>query len=158
MSTLRRAAALAALLAAPLAAEDGATRAGALQISGAYAFAAGSAPTAAVYMSIANAGAEVDRLVAVEGAAARRLELHGHVHEDGIARMRALPEGIPLPPGETVELARGGLHVMLMGLAAPLEDGASIELTLVFERAGRATLVAPVELAAPAPAHGGHGD
>ena len=34
----------------------------------------------------------------------------------------------------------GGLHIMLMGLAAPLVESESFPLTLTFERAGTLTL------------------
>jgi hypothetical protein len=39
-------------------------------------------------------------------------------------------------PGERVEFAPGGLHVMLMGLRAPLKDKQVFELELLFEAAG----------------------
>lgn len=116
-----------------------------ISISGGYAVTSGpAAPTAAAYMMITNGNAEPDRLIAVEGAAARRIELHAHVLEDGIARMTALKQGVDLPAGATVALQRNGLHVMLMGLGQPLEPGAELPLTLVFERAGRIALNLPV--------------
>jgi hypothetical protein len=59
--------------------------------------------------------------------------------------MREVEGGIPLPAGETVMLERGGLHVMLMGLTAPLEDGADVDLTLVFETAGEVAVTVPVD-------------
>jgi hypothetical protein len=104
-----------------------------------------SAPTAAAYFSVTNAGATADRLVAAESAAARRVEMHAQELVDGVARMIALDDGIDLPPGATVELAQGGLHVMLMGLTEPLSPGDRVALTLVFERAGSVTLDLPVE-------------
>jgi copper(I)-binding protein len=42
---------------------------------------------------------------------------------------------LELPAGETVELKPGGYHVMLIGLAAPLEVGETFDLTLDFETA-----------------------
>ncbi len=45
-------------------------------------------------------------------------------------------DSIAIPAGETVALEPGGYHVMLMELAAPLEAGATFELTLDFEKAG----------------------
>ena len=105
------------------------------------------APTGAAFMLITNRGDAPDRLVAAEGDAAARIELHTHVLENGVARMVELEDGIELPPGETVALARGGLHVMLMGLTGPLEDGAEVPLTLVFEKAGPVAVVLPVDRA-----------
>lgn len=43
---------------------------------------------------------------------------------------------LELPAGETVALAPGGYHIMLMELAEPLEVGDTITLELLFEKAG----------------------
>ena len=42
---------------------------------------------------------------------------------------------LDLPAGETVELKPGGYHVMLIDLAAPLENGQTFDITLDFETA-----------------------
>ena len=50
----------------------------------------------------------------------------------------------------------GGIHLMLMGLTAPLKKGESVPLTLTFAKAGAATVqleVAPIGAAAPAAGH-----
>jgi len=54
--------------------------------------------------------------------------------------MLHVEEGFAVPAGETLMLARGGKHVMLMGLTAPLENGATVPLTLTFEKAGDITI------------------
>lgn len=51
-------------------------------------------------------------------------------------RMRELEGGLAIPPGATVALAPGGLHLMLMGLKTPLKQGEKVPVTLVFEKAG----------------------
>jgi len=56
---------------------------------------------------------------------------------------------IDLPAGQTVELKPGSYHIMLMELAAPLEVGTTIQITLVFEKAGEITLDFPVLDEAP---------
>jgi copper(I)-binding protein len=43
---------------------------------------------------------------------------------------------LALPVGHDVTLAPGGIHIMMMGLESPLEEGASHPLTHTFERAG----------------------
>ncbi|MBP7000914.1 copper chaperone PCu(A)C [Amaricoccus sp.] len=153
MTSPFRALAIAGALLGPVAAaaQSGATiRAGALTISGAEVVAAtAAAPTAAAYLTIANAGATADRLVAVETPAARRAELHETVVTDGVARMVALGDGVEAPAGGAATLAPRGAHVMLMGLAAPLEDGGTLPLTLVFETAGRVEIAAEVHVGAP---------
>jgi copper(I)-binding protein len=143
---------LAAGAAVTMAAES--WRLGDIEIEGAWARpTAGRPQNGAAYLTITNHGAEPDRLLGAEGEIARLIDLHQHrIDPDGVARMRPV-EGIELPPGETVRLEPGGLHVMLMGLAKPLRAGASFPLHLVFERAGEVE----VEVAVEQPARGGHG-
>ena len=119
-------------------------------IEDARAFAVGpKAPSGAVYMRITNETAKDDRLVEVRTDVAERAMLHTSEVADGIARMRPLRDGIPVPAGQTVTLQRGGSHVMLMGLSAPLADGGSIGLTLVFAVAGAIPVTVPVSVDAP---------
>ena len=46
-------------------------------------------------------------------------------------------DGIDLPAGQTVNLASGGFHVMLIGLKRQLKEGDSVPLSLVIERKRR---------------------
>jgi hypothetical protein len=57
--------------------------------------------------------------------------------------MRRLTE-IALPAGATVKLEPGGLHVMLLGIAAPLEPGGHVALTLRFAVGPDVALRVPV--------------
>ncbi len=107
----------------------------------------GAAKAGAAYMTLANHGSEADRLLAVETDVARRSELHTHLMEDGVMKMRQV-EAIEVDPGTPTVLEPGGLHVMLMGLEAPLEQGKSFPLRLIFERAG--AIEVTVEIGAPA--------
>jgi copper(I)-binding protein len=118
-----------------------------------------TAPTAAGYLSIANGGAEADRLVAAETPRAQRVELHEMSITDGIMRMRPPPDGVPLPAGGTVTLAPGGLHLMLVDPVGAFVRGTSVPLTLRFERAGEVIIeleVAGPGARGPAAQHGGH--
>ncbi|MGJ3233089.1 MAG: copper chaperone PCu(A)C [Oceanicaulis sp.] len=92
----------------------------------------------AAYFVVHNTGEEADRLVAVhpDPAFAGRAELHTHLFDDGVARMRRVDGGILIPAGETVALEPGGLHVMLYELTGPLEVGVLRKLTLEFEHSG----------------------
>jgi copper(I)-binding protein len=65
---------------------------------------------------------------------------------DGVMRMREMQNGIAIPQGETVTLERGGLHIMLLGLTRPLEQGDEFELVLQFEHHAPLTLMVPVDL------------
>lgn len=98
------------------------------------------AKASAAYMSIRNTG-PADTLIAASTAAAARTELHQHINDGGIMRMRQIEGGIPIPAGAT-DLAPGGLHVMLMGLTRTLLDSDEFELTLKFAQAG--TITVPV--------------
>ena len=103
----------------------------------------GTARPGVAYVTIRNTGEEPDRLVGVETPAAARPEIHAMVEEDGVVKMR--PAGdLEIPPGGEVRLAPGGLHLMLMGLQQPLEEGGQMPLTLVFEKAGEITVTAPI--------------
>lgn len=113
------------------------------------------AMASAAYMTIANTGETADRLIDARAAVARRVEIHTHVIEDGVAKMRRI-DGVEIAPGETATLEPGGLHVMLMGLVGPLDDGDAVALTLVFEQAGERTVDAPVIALRPRAAAHGH--
>ena len=139
MALVRRAA-LALVLAGAAAAGEPAelARQDGIVIDDGHARAVGaSARTAAAYMRIRNQGMADDRLVAVRSPAAERVELHTHVLQGGVARMRRVEGGVPVPAGETVLLESGGLHVMFLGLTAPFAPGGSVELTLIFEHGRR---------------------
>lgn len=98
-----------------------------------------------------------DRFTTFSTPAAGRPEIHTMSTEGGVMRMRALPEGLALPAGEAVALRPGAEHLMLIDLAAPLVEGASVPLTLSFESAPAITVQAAVRAPVSAPAHGaGH--
>lgn len=56
---------------------------------------------------------------------------------------------IDLPAGQTVTLAPGGLHIMMLDLVAPLELGQTFTMTLTFEQAGSRDVSVTVRDAAP---------
>lgn len=114
----------------------------------------GKAPNSAAYMTLEVMGDEADRLIAVASPLAAKAELHTHLMEGGVAKMRPV-DAIEVAPGAPTVLAPGGLHIMLMGLSEPLVEGATIPLTLTFERAGEITLEAPVVGLGADMGHGG---
>lgn len=133
-------------------------KAGAIAVSQPWARAtAPGAPAGAAYLTVTNSGKEADRLIAASTPAAKTAELHTHIHDNGVMRMRQV-EAIDVPAGGTVALKPGGLHVMLMGLTAPLAQGSSFDVTLTFEKAGKVTVPVAVQSAgAAAPTgHTGH--
>lgn len=108
-----------------------------------------SAPNGGAYLTIENKGAAADRLLAARGDVAERVELHTHTMKDGVMQMRPV-EAIEVPAGGKVELKPGGLHVMLLGLKAPLVKDQRFPLTLVFERAGEVPVDVVVDAAGTA--------
>ena len=104
----------------------------------------GSKVTAA-YMTITNNGSEDDRLSGAAYSGAKRTEIHTMDVVNDIMRMRKLEDGLIIPAGQSVTLAQGGLHVMLMGLIDAPKDGDHIILTLEFDRAGAVDLKLPVQ-------------
>ena len=155
--------------------ESSGTTEAAITLDGAWARTSPAMATAgAVYVEITNDGDTDDALVgvAVDPSVAAKAELHETTAADdsmgdgmdddgqgsgttmgedmggGMMEMQPVDE-IPVPAGETVALEPGGYHIMLLELAAPLEVGATIEVTLTFEGAGEVVLEAEVRDSAP---------
>jgi periplasmic copper chaperone A len=108
--------------------------------------------TGAAYLTVRNDGDQDDRLIGVASDVADKAQLHSSVMQDGVMRMRAV-EAVEVPAHGSAVLEPGGLHVMLVGLKAPLEEGGSFALTLTFEDAGEVEVMTTIEDIA----HGGAG-
>lgn len=99
------------------------------------------------FMTIHNTGATQDRLISVASGAGARVELHTHKDMgDGVMKTMEVEEGFAIPGGGTHALARGGDHIMFMGLTAPFEQGAMVTFTLTFEQAGERVVEIPIDL------------
>jgi periplasmic copper chaperone A len=98
----------------------------------------GATQGAAYLVALENTGLLPDRLLRASTPAAARVELHTMAVDAGnVMRMRELAE-LPLEPGNVVKMRPGaGVHLMLVGLKAPLKEGDSFPLVLEFERGGR---------------------
>ena len=105
---------------------------------------AGQAPNGAAYMTLTNDGTTADYLVGAASDVAARVELHQHLMNDGVMQMRQV-KAIQVSPGDPTVMEPGGLHVMLIGLKAPLKEGESFPLTLTFKEAGEITVTINVE-------------
>ncbi|MBC7103851.1 MAG: copper chaperone PCu(A)C [Parvibaculum sp.] len=99
--------------------------------------------TGAAYATIENRGGADDTLVEVLSPVAERVEIHYMTMDGMVMKMRKL-DALPVKAGESVALAPGGKHIMLIGLHGPLDEEAPVPLTLVFEKAGKIELTAPV--------------
>lgn len=81
------------------------------------------------------------RLLSAASPIAGVVEIHEMVMDGKLMKMNAVP-GLDLPAGQTVELAPGGYHVMLMDLKQQVKEGDEVPLTLTVENkdGSRATL------------------
>lgn len=119
----------------------------------------GVAPTAIANLTVTNTGTEPDRLVAVEVTNFEGASLHRTEIADGIARMRSQPDGIVIPPGETIAFEPNGYHVMLEGLGGdPIELDETFPAVLIFERAGSVEIVINVDPRGAGISGGDHSD
>ena len=117
----------------------------------------GGAKIAGGFLTIENKGAAPDRLIAVSGDVAGKVEIHEMAMNNGVMTMRPLDKGLAIEPGKTVKLAPGGYHLMLMDLKNPLKQGEKVPLELQFEKAGKVTVSLDVQgVGAQGPAASGH--
>lgn len=103
--------------------------------------------TGAGFMGLRNTGSTPDRLVSARAEIARVVEIHTHIRDGDVMRMRPVEGGIEIAPGAEVTLAPGGHHLMLIGLKRPMAKGDRVPLTLVFERAGEVEVELAIEAA-----------
>ena len=109
-------------------------------------------PNTAAYLTLVNGGEEDLALTGASSPAAASASLHETSAQEGRMMMRPV-ESAALPAGGELRLEAGGLHVMLMGLRAPLSPGDEVELTLRFDDGSALTVSLPVRSAAAAGDH-----
>lgn len=103
------------------------------------------ATVGAGYFTLTNTGTTAERLVGASAAAADHVEVHEMSMVDGVMRMRPVQGGVDIKPGQTVEFKSNALHLMMMGLKQPLQQGQRIKGTLTFEKAGTVDVEFAVE-------------
>lgn len=113
-----------------------------------------AASTGAVFLTIQNTGDTADTLLGATSEMAGVIEIHETVAEGGVMQMRPLEDGLVLDPGATVELAPGGYHLMMVGLAGDLLPSERFEVALEFEVAGQVTVEALIVMGNVKPAEG----
>ena len=126
----------AALLAAPSIVQAHEVKAGNLELIHPNMRASmGQSPTTAGYLTIFNHGKMADRLVSISCACAASVTVHEMKMTGSMASMKAVPT-VEIPAGGKVTFAPGGLHLMVMGLKAPIKAGDRVEMVLTFDKAG----------------------
>ena len=129
--------------------------AGSLTITGGFSRATlPNAPVGGGFLTITNTGSEDDRLISATSPVAGEVQIHEMKMEGDVMKMAQLPDGLPIPAGQTVTLQPGGFHLMFMQLKQALVEGTKLPVTLTFEKAGTVEVELDIEgIAATAPAH-----
>jgi periplasmic copper chaperone A len=99
--------------------------------------------TGGAYLRLENRG-PADKLVSASTPVAQGIEMHEMRMAGETMQMREVGV-IDLPSNRPVVLQPGGLHLMLVGLKAPLKKGDRFPLTLKFQKAGEVTVEVVVE-------------
>jgi copper(I)-binding protein len=87
---------------------------------------------AAAYFTARNTGTQPLSIIGIRSPAAAQAMIHETALVGTQSTMRP-HEQLSLAPGQSVQLAPGGLHVMLMDLRQPLAPGAQVQLVLLLE-------------------------
>ncbi len=130
---------------------------GALQVSLAWAGAAddiqvdnpyvrlvpASAPATGAFMVLNNKGNADIKLVKASNPATKQTELHTHINDNGVMRMREVKD-IEIKAKSSATLQPGGLHVMLIGFVKELTEGQMLPITLTFQDGSSKTIEAKV--------------
>ena len=115
-----------------------------------------NAPATGAFMVIRNTGASDIKLVKASNPVSRVTELHTHINEGGVMKMRPVPVIEIKAKGEAV-LKPGSLHVMLIDLKAPMKEGDVVPIMLGFEDGSStqvdARVVRPMAAGMPAMEH-----
>jgi copper(I)-binding protein len=102
-------------------------------------------PNGAVYLTVE--GGEADTAlsgVSASSDVAAMVEIHQTVlRDDGTMAMTGISD-VEIPAGSTVMMVPGGMHVMLIDLAEPLELGDTFDMTLTFDNGTQLTTTVEV--------------
>lgn len=100
-------------------------------------------PNSGAFMTFKNSDSGAHAVVSATSTVSKVVELHTHVHKNGMMMMRRIDK-IDIPAnGETV-LKPGGLHIMFIGLKADMKVGQTVPVTLTFEDGSKKDIEMPV--------------
>ncbi|MEU9778438.1 MULTISPECIES: copper chaperone PCu(A)C [Streptomyces] len=144
----RTAAALAAAVAAPLLlAGCGSSAAPELTVSGAF-MPQPVSDMAAGFLTVENTGGAGDRLTSVTSGISDEVSIH---RTEG-GRMTEVAS-FDIPAEGSLDLERGGNHIMFMALKERPEEGDTVSVELHFEKSDPITVDVPVKAATHDPEH-----
>ncbi|MDR2239028.1 MAG: copper chaperone PCu(A)C [Zoogloeaceae bacterium] len=114
-----------------------------------------NAPATGAFMVIKNSGSADVKLIKADNPASKATELHTHINDGGVMKMRPVAS-IDIKAGGEAVLKPGGLHVMMIDLKAALKEGDVVPITLGFDDGSEKKIEAKVVRPMPM-AHGqGH--
>ncbi len=100
----------------------------------------GNNPNTAAYVTITNKGNSDDRLISAACDCATTTTLHTMTMNGSTMEMAEARDGFVIRSGDTLVFKPGGNHIMLEKLTHRPVEGETVNVTLVFEKAGPVTL------------------
>ena len=102
-----------------------------------------SVPVRAGYVTIHNSGETTEVIVGARSDRFASVEFHRSLMQDGMMRMEPVAE-LAIAAGANLQLAPGGLHMMLMQPVERTQPGEKIELFLLLQNGAEQRLVMEV--------------
>ena len=112
--------------------------------------------TTAGFLAVTNNGEQTCEITGFESPLSRRVEMHEHLHADGMMRMRPVTGTLALTAGETLIFKPGGLHIMLFNIGSTLSVGDVTQLQLNTDQCGSIEFTATIRSLAAKPMAGKH--
>jgi copper(I)-binding protein len=106
------------------------------------------------FLTIQNEG-NVDRLLSAKSNVSASMEIHEMKMDGNVMQMRQV-NSLDIPSKGKVELKPGGYHLMFIDIKSPLKAGESVDVQLIFEKAGKVNVKLPIQDMKPM--HGGSRD
>ena len=99
-----------------------------------------SVPVRAGYLTLYNPSSRPIVIESLRSDTFASIEIHATVEQDGLMQMQHLPQ-LTVEPNSSVQLAPGGLHLMMMGPVAASVPGDLITITMEFVDGAEQSLV-----------------
>ena len=112
--------------------------------------------TTAGFLAVTNNGGQACEITGFESPLSRRVEMHEHLHADGMMRMRPVIGNLTLPAGETLVFKPSGLHIMLFNIDSKIRVGDLTQLQMNTDQCGSTEFTATIRSLAAKPMAGKH--
>lgn len=91
-----------------------------------------SVPVRAGYMTIHNPQTKTVSIVSLCSDAFASIEIHQTIEQDGMMRMEQM-SSLKIESNSSVQLAPGGLHLMMMNPSEPTQPGDLLEIVIILD-------------------------